>query len=154
MGIVADSVLEHGGHVIGVIPEQLMMKEVAHTTISDLRVVADMHERKALMAELASGFIVLPGGYGTFEEMFEILTWAQLGWHQKPIGLLNCNEYYTNLLNFLRQSVNDRFMKHEHMDILQVSQDPAELLQKLKDYQPNPNLGKLKIQAALKSETR
>jgi uncharacterized protein (TIGR00730 family) len=151
MGIVADAVLEHGGHVIGVIPEKLMMKEVAHTKISDLRVVPNMHERKALMASLADGFIVLPGGYGTFEEMFEILTWAQLGWHQKPIGLLNCGDYYTNMLNFLRQSVNERFMRQEHLAILQVSNHPAELLQLLQAYVSNPGLGKLKIQSAIKS---
>ena len=91
MGAVANAVLKHGGHVIGVIPEKLVIKEVVHEQLPDLRVVKTMHERKALMAELSDGFIALPGGYGTFEEFFEVLAWSQLGWHQKPFGLLNCN---------------------------------------------------------------
>ena len=136
MGVVADTVIQNGGHVIGVIPEKLWVKEIAHNSIPDLRVVSNMHERKALMAELADAFIVLPGGYGTFEEMFEILTWAQLGWHQKPIGILNCEDYYTSLLNFLRQVVNNKFMKAEHLQILQVSNQPTDLLQLLQSYVP------------------
>ncbi len=89
MGIIADAVLQNGGHVIGVIPEKLVIKEVVHENLPDLRVVKTMHERKALMAELSDGFIALPGGYGTFEEFFEVLAWSQLGWHPKPFGLLN-----------------------------------------------------------------
>src|SRR6185436_6911974 len=105
MGIVADAVLKNGGHVIGVIPEKLVIKEVVHEKLPDLRVVKTMHERKALMAELADGFIALPGGYGTFEEFFEILTWAQLGLHAKPCGLLNVNGFFDPLLRLLDHGV-------------------------------------------------
>ena len=107
MGIVADAVLKNGGHVIGVIPEKLVIKEVVHEKLPDLRVVKTMHERKALMAELADAFIALPGGYGTFEEFFEVLAWSQLGWHTKPFGLLNIAGFYDRLTDFLDHSAGE-----------------------------------------------
>src|SRR6266567_4216722 len=107
MGIVADAVLKHGGHVIGVIPEKLVIKEVVHEKLPDLRVVKTMHERKALMAELSDGFIALPGGYGTCEEFFEVLAWSQLGWHTKPFGLLDIGGFYRSLLEFLDHTRNE-----------------------------------------------
>ena len=106
MGILADAALQHGGHVIGVIPEKLVIKEVVHEGLPDLRVVSTMHERKALMAELSDGFIALPGGFGTFEEFFEILAWGQLGWHQKPFGLLDVAGFYRQLQAFLDHTQN------------------------------------------------
>ena len=114
MGEIANAVLEEGGEVTGVIPRMLMEKEVAHTGVSDLRIVGSMHERKALMAELADGFIALPGGLGTFEEFFEVLTWEQLGMHQKPCGLLNVGQYYSKLVDFLDYAVFQQFIKAEH----------------------------------------
>ncbi|HVU07309.1 MAG TPA: TIGR00730 family Rossman fold protein [Verrucomicrobiae bacterium] len=111
MGVVADAALENGGHVIGVIPEKLVIKEVVHERLPDLRVVKTMHERKALMAELAGGFIALPGGYGTFEEFFEVLAWSQLGWHQKPFGLLNVADFYTRLMQFLDHTTSEDFIR-------------------------------------------
>src|SRR4249919_2850674 len=102
MGAVADAVLAEGGHVIGVIPQALVDREVAHTGLPDLRVVSSMHERKALMSDLSDGFIAMPGGWGTFEELFEVLTWGQLGLHRKPCGLLNVEAYFDPLLAFLR----------------------------------------------------
>src|SRR5664280_3804550 len=105
MGIVADAVLKHGGHVIGVIPEKLVIKEVVHERLPDLRVVKNMHERKALIAELSDGFIALPGGYGTCEEFCEVLAWSQLGYHQKPFGLLDVAGFYRPLLQFFDHAV-------------------------------------------------
>src|ERR1700733_16187124 len=110
MGIVADAVLKNGGHVIGVIPEKLVIKEVVHERLPDLRVVKTMHERKALMAELSDGFIALPGGYGTYEEFFEVLAWSQLGWHQKPFGLLNIGGFYSRLMDFLDHAQGEGFI--------------------------------------------
>ena len=101
MGMVADAALQNGGHVIGVIPQSLVIKEVVHEKLPDLRVVKNMHERKALMAELSDGFIALPGGYGTFEEFFEVLAWSQLGYHRKPFGLLDAAGFYRGMLEFL-----------------------------------------------------
>src|SRR5664280_450787 len=105
MGIVADAALKNGGHVIGVIPQSLVIKEVVHEKLPDLRVVKTMHERKALMVELADGFIALPGGYGTFEEFCEVLAWSQLGYHQKPFGLLDVAGFYRPLLQFFDHAV-------------------------------------------------
>ena len=110
MGILADAVLKNGGHVIGVIPEKLVIKEVVHEQLPDLRVVKTMHERKALMAELSDGFIALPGGYGTFDEFFEVLTWGQLGWHPKPVGLLDVAGYYAYLHAFLDHAQSEGFL--------------------------------------------
>ena len=136
MGILADAVLKHGGHVIGVIPEKLVIKEVVHEKLPDLRVVKTMHERKALMAELADGFIALPGGYGTFDEFFEVLTWGQLGWHQKPVGLLNVAGYYTHLQAFLDHAQSEGFIRPQHRSLVLVEQAPEQLLARLKTYRP------------------
>ena len=134
MGTLADTVLELGGHVIGVIPESLVSKEVAHQRLSELRVVASMHQRKAEMAELASGFIALPGGVGTIEETFEIFTWAQLGMHTKPCGLLNVAGYFDQLVAFLEHSVRERFLKEVHREMLLVEEDPKILLDAFNQY--------------------
>ena len=136
MGIVADAVLQHGGHVIGVIPEKLVLKEVVHEKLPDLRIVKDMHERKALMAELADGFIALPGGYGTFEEFFEVLAWGQLGWHQKPVGLLNVGGFYSPLLEFLDYTTDEGFIRARHRALV-IAEDAAEkLIHRLKTHHP------------------
>ena len=128
MNVIAEAVLELGGHVSGVIPNALVSKEVAHTGLSELRVVASMHERKALMAELADGFIALPGGIGTMEEFFEVLSWAQLGIHNKPCGLLNVAGYYDPLIKFLDGAVTQDFVKPKHRALLIVESEPAALL--------------------------
>jgi uncharacterized protein (TIGR00730 family) len=140
MGEIADSVLAAGGHVIGVIPQALADK-VAHPGLSDLRVVPSMHERKALMADLADGFIALPGGLGTFEEFFEVLTWAQLGMHHKPCGLLNVRGYYQPLMDFLDQAVAQRFLKAEHRAMALIDDDPVRLLDQFRTYRP-PSINK------------
>ena len=128
MNIIADAVLDLGGHVTGVIPNALVSKEVAHRGLSELRVVNSMHERKALMAELSDGFIALPGGIGTMEEFFEVLSWAQLGIHNKPCGLLNVSGYYDPLIEFLDHAVTQDFLKPKHRALLIVEQDPLTLL--------------------------
>lgn len=134
MGALADAVLAAGGHVIGVIPEALVAKEVAHRGLPDLRVVRSMHERKALMAELADGFMALPGGLGTFEELFEIVTWAQLGLHAKPCGLVNAEGYYDHLITFLDQAVEARFVRPEHRALMLVEAEPATLLDRFSGF--------------------
>jgi uncharacterized protein (TIGR00730 family) len=131
MGIMADSVLARGGHVIGVIPEMLVSREVAHLGLPDLRVVRTMHERKALMASLADAFVALPGGFGTFEELFEALTWTQLGLHDKRCGVLNVNGFYDAALEMLDRSVDDGFLKVENRACLDVATDPEALLARL-----------------------
>ncbi|MDE1149107.1 MAG: TIGR00730 family Rossman fold protein [Azospirillaceae bacterium] len=136
MGAVADAVLEKGGSVIGVIPEALVAKEVAHKSLPDLRVVASMHERKALMAELSDGFIALPGGIGTFEELFEVWTWAQLGHHQKPCAIYNVAGFYDGLATFLDGVVAAGFMKQNHRDMLVAADTADSLLAKLRAYEP------------------
>jgi len=136
MGVVADAALQAGGEVIGVIPEKLFQKEgVAHAHLSKLHVVDSMHERKALMAELADAFIALPGGLGTIEEFFEVLTWAQLGIHWKPCGLLDVCHYYDKLLEFLDDAVAQRFVKAEHRSMVLVAETPEMLLQQFQSYQ-------------------
>ena len=134
MAAIADTVLAHHGQVIGVIPEALVEKEVVHRGLSDLRIVRSMHERKGLQAELSDGFIGLPGGLGTMEELFEVLTWAQLGMHGKPCGLLNVGDYYEHLLAFLDHVVRERFLKPEHRSMLIVEQDPNTLLDRFEHY--------------------
>src|SRR6516162_10186177 len=114
MGVVADAALKHGGHVIGVIPEKLVIKEVVHEKLPDLRVVKNMHERKALIADLADGFIALPGGYGTYEEFCEVLAWSQLGYHQKPFGLLDVAGFYHSLLDFFDHATREGFIRPKH----------------------------------------
>jgi len=141
MGVLANAVLDGGGDVIGVIPQALFDLEVAHTGLPDLRVVGSMHERKALMADLADGFIALPGGIGTLEEFCEILTWAQLGLHQKPCGLINAEGYFDHLITFLDHAVAERFFRPEHRGMVLVDDDPARLLERFAGYRP-PQLEK------------
>ena len=128
MGALADAVLAAHGDVTGVIPESLVAKEIAHQGLSDLRVVPSMHERKAVMADLADGFIALPGGWGTLEEFFEVLTWAQLGLHRKPCGLLNVCGFFDRLLSFIDHSVDQRFVRRENQSLVLVSHSPDALL--------------------------
>ena len=136
MGALADAVLAAGGHVTGVMPEALVAKEVAHEGLSDLRIVTSMHVRKALMADLADGFIALPGGWGTLEEFFEVLTWAQLGLHQKPCGLLNVLDFFDGLLSFIDHSIAERFVKEGNRSIVLVSNSPQALLDQFDGYVP------------------
>jgi uncharacterized protein (TIGR00730 family) len=128
MGALSDAALAAGGEVIGVIPRALFEKEIAHTGLTQLRVVDSMHERKALMSDLADGFIALPGGVGTFEEFLEVVTWAQLGMHAKPCGLLNVDGYYDHLIAFLDRAVADKFIRPEHQAIVIRDGDPSRLL--------------------------
>lgn len=136
MGVVADAVIRSGGSVIGVIPEALVTREVAHTDLPDLRIVSSMHQRKALMSDLSDGFIAMPGGWGTLEEIFEVLTWAQLGLHRKPCGLLNVEGYFDPLLSFLAHAVGERFVRPQHDRLLTVSASPGELLDQFAAYDP------------------
>ena len=147
MGELADAVLAGDGHVIGVIPKALVAKEVAHEGLSDLRVVASMHERKALMADLADGFIALPGGWGTLEEFFEVLTWGQLGLHRKPCGLLNVRGYFDSLLSFIDHSIDERFVRRDNRPLVLVGHAPEELLERFDQYVP-PVVEKLLDRAA------
>jgi len=136
MGVLADAALKGGGHVIGVIPEKLVIKEVVHENLPDLRVVKTMHERKALMAELSDGFIALPGGYGTFEEFCEILAWGQLGWHQKPFGLLDVAGFYRGFLEFFDHATREGFIRPQHRALVMVEEDAEKLLHRLETFQP------------------
>jgi uncharacterized protein (TIGR00730 family) len=131
MGIVAAATLEAGGRVIGIIPKALVEKEWAHRECTELHVVDTMHERKRLMAEQADAFLALPGGIGTFEEFFEAWTWRQLGYHDKPVGLLNQAGYYDLLIDFLRATVHQQFMGDWQMDLIRVQEDPEALLREL-----------------------
>ena len=135
MGVIADAVLNNGGEVIGVIPKSLAVKEVAHENLTEMHVVASMHERKAMMSELADGFIALPGGWGTLEEIFEMLTWAQLGFHEKPCGLMNVEGYFDGLIAFLENSFTRKFVKELYRPLLMTSNQPAELLDRFAVYQ-------------------
>ena len=136
MGIVADAALGAGGEVVGVIPRALLEREIAHSGLTDLRVVGSMHERKALMSELSEGFIALPGGTGTLEEFFEVLTWAQLGEHRKPCGLLNASRYYDPLLAVFDHMVQQGFLSEEHRAMVLVETGPEALLEVLAGYVP------------------
>ena len=136
MGAVADGVLENGGQVIGVLPHHLKEKEIAHDRLTQLILVETMHERKKRMDELSDAVIALPGGYGTLEELFEMLTWAQLGLHKKPIGLLNINGFYNSLIELLSKMVGEGFLKSANVDMLLVSEDINELLEKIINYNP------------------
>ena len=131
MGVIADATLAAGGKVIGVIPEALMAKELGHKSIQDLRVVKTMHERKALMAELSDGFIAMPGGIGTFEEFFEIVTWAQLGFHSKPCALLNVNGFYDPLLQLVDHAIAEQFVKPKQRELVVVESDFSTLLDRM-----------------------
>jgi uncharacterized protein (TIGR00730 family) len=134
MGVIADAVLQARGHVIGVIPEPFVVREVAHRGLSELRIVQSMHERKAVMAELSDGFIALPGGIGTMEEFFEVLSWAQLGIHEKPCGLLDVHDYYHYIVQFLDYAVEQRFLKPHHRSLLIVEQEPQDLLDRFEQF--------------------
>lgn len=141
MGAVADAALEAGGRVVGVIPQTLVEKEVAHDGLSELHVVSSMHERKAMMSSLADAFVALPGGLGTWEELFEIATWGQLGLHRKPCGLLNVHGYFDPLLTFVEHAVAERFVRREHAAIMAVAGTPADLLDVLATWTP-PDVAK------------
>ncbi len=142
MGVLADAALAAGGRVIGVIPQDLVDRELAHRGLTELLVVDTMHRRKALMAERADAFVALPGGYGTLDETFEILTWAQLGLHGKPVGLLNVAGYFDGLLAWLDHAVREGFIKQKHRELLAISTDAEELLDILSGHQPSPPLPK------------
>ncbi len=136
MGKIADTVLEGGGEVIGVIPQSLVEKEVSHHGLTELKIVESMHERKAIMADISDGFIALPGGLGTIEELFEVLTWSQLGFHKKPCALLNVKQYYDNLSLFLDHAVAQEFIKDVHREMLLVEEEPDKLLELMAVYHP------------------
>ncbi|WP_160031533.1 TIGR00730 family Rossman fold protein [Paenibacillus sp. An7] len=136
MGAVADAVLENGGHVTGIMPRFLEEREISHKSLTELIVVESMHERKAKMAELADGFIMLPGGPGTLEEFFEIFTWAQLGLHQKPFGFLNVNRYYDPLLTLFDHMVKEGFLQEKYRGMAISSEDIGELLRLFQNYEP------------------
>ena len=136
MGKVAQGVLKNGGKVIGVIPDFLMLREVYHTGLTELIITKNMHERKLKMYDLSDGIITLPGGYGTLEELFEMITWAQLGLHQKPVGILNVNGFYDDLLSLLKKMVEQGFLKQENYDMLLVDSKIDRLLEKMENYQP------------------
>ncbi len=138
MGAVAQGTLDAHGKVIGVIPDFLKVKEVVHSGLTELIITENMHERKLLMHELTDGIITLPGGFGTLEELFEMITWAQLGLHQKPIGLLNTNGFYDDLLKMLRKMVTKGFLKQENYDMLLVDDSVVGLLEKMENYRPLP----------------
>jgi uncharacterized protein (TIGR00730 family) len=136
MGRLADTVLSEGGEAVGVIPRALVEREIAHLGLTELHVVDSMHERKALMADLSDAFVALPGGLGTLDELFEVYTWAQLGLHRKPCGLLNVEGYYQDLADFLDHAVGERFVRDEHRDMLIVEEDPATMLERLQGFDP------------------
>lgn len=137
MGALADASLSSGGKVIGVIPQKLKAVEIAHDKLTDLHVVSTMHERKSKMAALADGFVALPGGSGTLEEWFEVFTWSQLGYHTKPCGLLNVNHFFDPLINLLDHTIEQGFMNKSYRDMIMVSSDPKELLEKMANYTPS-----------------
>jgi uncharacterized protein (TIGR00730 family) len=136
MGVLADRMLTGGGEVIGVIPGALMERELGHGGVTELRVVSSMHERKATMAELSEGFIALPGGSGTLEELFEVFTWGVLGIHGKPVGLLNADGYYDPLVAFLDRAVEEGFLRPAYRDMLVEGTDPGDLLDRFETYRP------------------
>ena len=148
MGIVADAVMSAGGEVVGVIPRALMDTEVGHEHISRLMVVKDMHERKALMAAHADAFIALPGGLGTLEELFETLTWAQLGFHEKPVGLLNVDGFYDGLVNFIDHQVREGFVRSEHARLLLNEVQVSALIERLQCFEMPEGVSWLSRQAA------
>ena len=140
MGVLADAVLAGGGEVVGVIPRPLATKEIAHQYLADLRVVPSMHERKALMTELADGFIALPGGFGTFDELFEAITWAQLGLHHKPIALLDVDRYFTPLLALFDRATDEGFVRPEYRALVIDDVDPVRLLARMAEHRPPAGL--------------
>ena len=137
MGTVADAALAAGGEVVGVIPQHLVDREVAHPGLTELRVTTSMHERKALMADLSDGFVALPGGFGTLEELAEILTWSQLGLQSKPTALLDVEGFFEPLLTFFDHTVTERFVSEQHRALVLSSTDPVDLLDRLAEWQPD-----------------
>jgi uncharacterized protein (TIGR00730 family) len=137
MGVLADAVLAVRGEIVGVIPQALVDREIGHPGVADMRVVGSMHERKALMAELADAFVALPGGLGTLEELFEVYTWAQLGLHRKPCGLLDVEDYYAGVADFLTHAVEERFLPEQHRAMLIVEREPRELLERVRAWEPS-----------------
>ena len=136
MGALADGALSAGGEVIGIMPKHLVDREVAHTGLAELRVVASMHERKSMLSELSDGFLAMPGGLGTLEELFEIWTWGQLGLHRKPYGLLEVNGFFAPLLTFLDHAVTEGFIRPEYRALLVVDADPGSLIQRMESMSP------------------
>jgi uncharacterized protein (TIGR00730 family) len=137
MGVLADAVLAEDGEIIGVIPQALVDREIGHPGVADMRVVGSMHERKALMADLSDAFVALPGGLGTLEELFEVYTWAQLGLHSKPCGLLDVEDYYAGIAGFLAHAVEERFLPEQHRALLMVEREPRALLDRVRGYEPS-----------------
>jgi uncharacterized protein (TIGR00730 family) len=148
MGIIADAVLKAGGEAMGVIPENLMAREIGHKELTKLHVVRSMHERKALMGDLSDAFVALPGGFGTLEEFCEVLTWTQLGLHAKPCGILNILGYYTPLLSMFDHAVEERFLKPENRALVLARESTADLLQALEQWRP------VRVEKWLSRETR
>jgi uncharacterized protein (TIGR00730 family) len=140
MGEIADAVLDRGGEVIGVIPRSLVVREVGHRNLSELVVVRTMHERKAKMVELSDGFVALPGGFGTFDEFCEVLTWSQLGIHDKPCALLDVDGYFEPLLALFDRAVDEGFVRREYRELVVADSDPERLLARLAAWRPIPNL--------------
>lgn len=140
MGSVANGVLDNDGKVIGVVPILLNEPQLIHTNLTKLEILPDMHQRKARMSELADAFIALPGGFGTFDELFETLTWAQIGIHYKPVGLLNVRHYFDPLLSMVERALQEKFIYDEHKILLLSETDPIELLQKITNFQPPEGL--------------
>lgn len=134
MGVMADTILDAGGDAIGVIPEHLAAKEIEHKRLADLRVVKTMHERKAMMADLADGFVALPGGFGTYDEFCEVVTWAQLGLHKKPCGMLNVAGFFDPLLAMFDHATQEGFIRPDHRAMLRVAMEPAALLDAMEAY--------------------
>ena len=136
MGALAEGALAAGGEVIGIMPRHLVDREVAHTGLTELRVVASMHERKSLLAELSDGFLAMPGGLGTLEELFEVWTWGQLGLHRKPYGLLEVNGFFRPLLGFIDHAVAEGFIRQEYRDLLVVDTEPSSLISRMETMSP------------------
>ncbi|GAB2912241.1 TIGR00730 family Rossman fold protein [Paraburkholderia jirisanensis] len=134
MGVIADTVMAAGGRAIGVIPELLVDKEVGHVGLTELHVVPDMHQRKKMMADLSDAFVAMPGGAGTLEELFEVFTWSQLGYHKKPVAVFNIDGFYDPLIGMLQHTVQEGFMQQKYVDTLQIDSDPATLIGKLQRY--------------------
>ena len=139
MGMIADAVLQKGGKAVGVIPEFLMNKEVGHTGLTELHIVQNMHQRKQIMNDLCDGTITLPGGFGTLEEFFEVLTWLQLGLHQKPIGILNVNGFYDFLIKQMDVMVEQRFLKPVNRQLVLTSSNPIEMVDLMERFKPEPD---------------
>ncbi|WP_437131813.1 TIGR00730 family Rossman fold protein [Bacillus atrophaeus] len=134
MGTIADTLMEHGGKAIGVMPSGLFSGEVVHQKLTELIEVNGMHERKAKMSELADGYIAMPGGFGTYEELFEVLCWSQIGIHQKPIGLYNVKGYFEPMMKMIKYSIQEGFSNESHLKLIHSSSRPAELIQQMRDY--------------------